>query len=371
MTVEMVQILKPDGSLVSPSLEPKLSPEDLQKLYRYMVLTRLLDERALMMQRQGRIGFYVTSTGQEAIVGSGFALKALDWVFPAYREHAVGLIREFPLKVLIAQLFGNDQDVVKGRQMPNHFAHKATNFVSISSPIGTQISQAVGAAMAAKIKKDQTVCVTYFGDGGTSSNDFHAGMNFAGAFKAPCIFYCSNNQYAISVPLEKQTAQPVIAQKGIAYGIRGVRVDGNDVLAIYQVTKEAVDLARRGEGPTLIEAVTFRMGAHSSSDDAKRYCPQAKYDEWQKKDPLDRFRTYLINKKQWSHEEDRKQVEDIKKEIHDAIEEIRMAKAPEISTIFDDVYKEVPKHLKWQRKALLEEATLKGVFTDSSEAFPL
>ena len=371
MRTEMIQVLKPNGRLVSKALEPKLSKNQLHQLYYYMVLTRLLDERGLTMQRQGKIGFYVTSTGQEAIVGSGLALEKDDWVFPAYREHAVGLIRGFPLKYLIAQLFGNSMDLLKGRQMPNHFAHQPTHFVSISSPIGTQISQAVGAAMAAKIKKDKIVCITYFGDGGTSSNDFHSGMNFAGVFGAPCVFYCSNNQYAISVPLEKQTAQTVIAQKAIAYGIAGVRVDGNDALAIYKVVKEAADRARAGKGPTLVEAFTFRMGAHSSSDDAKRYCPAEKYESWAKKDPIKRFKTYLMDKKIWSQQQDQKLIEQLKSEIHETVEEVQKMGPPALETIFEDVYKDQPGNLKTQQEELLEEARLKGQFKDSSESFPL
>src|SRR3989338_681928 len=176
-----VQILSDSGEVLNSKIEPKLSKENLLKLYQAMVTTRQFDERALLLQRQGRIGFCVTSTGQEAIAASGLALEERDWVFPAYREHAVGIVRGLPLRVMMNQLFGNTEDLAKGRQMPNHFAHRKTHFVSISSPIGTQISQAAGAAMAAQIKNDKVVTITYFGDGGTSSNDFHAGINFAGA----------------------------------------------------------------------------------------------------------------------------------------------------------------------------------------------
>ena len=371
MTVEIVQILKPDGSLVDPKLEPKISEADLKKMYRTMVLTRFLDERGLTLQRQGRIGFYVTSTGQEAIVGSAVPLESQDWIFPAYREHAVGFFRGLPLKVFIAQLFGNSEDSVKGRQMPNHFAYAPIHYVSISSPIATQVTQAVGAAMAAKIRKDKAVCIAYFGDGGTSEGDFHAGMNFAGAFKAPCIFFCSNNQYAISVPLEKQTAQPVIAEKAKAYGFPGIRVDGNDVLAVVQVVKEAVTRAREGHGPTLVEAFTFRMGAHSSSDDPTRYCPKSKLEEWSHKDPIKRFKAYLIFKKLWSEAEDTKLIEHVKQEISDMVTEVMKGKPPSLSSMFEDVYQEMPLNLQWQKEELLEEARVKGEFLDSSEAFPL
>jgi len=368
----MIQVLKPDGSLVDKALEPKISEVDLKKLYYTMVLTHLLDERCLNLQRQGKIGFYVTSTGQEAIVGSALPFEKEDWIFPAYREHAVGLFRGLPLKVFIAQLFGNSEDILKGRQMPNHFAYKPINYVSISSPIATQVAQAAGVAMAAKIRKEKRVAICYFGDGGTSENDFHSGMNFAGAFKAPCIFFCSNNQYAISVPLEKQTAQTTIADKAIAYGFSGVRVDGNDVLAIYKGVKEAVDRAREGQGPTLVEAYTFRMGAHSSSDDNSKYCPPEKFKEWAKKDPIQRFKAYLItHKKIWSEDQDIKLHEEIKNKISDTIAEVSKGKPPALSTLFDEVYKEKPLHLQWQEAELLDEAKRKGQFLDSSEAFPL
>ncbi|MBI2645614.1 MAG: pyruvate dehydrogenase (acetyl-transferring) E1 component subunit alpha [Deltaproteobacteria bacterium] len=371
MTVEMVQILKPDGSLVNSKIEPKISEADLKKMYRVMVLTRFLDERGLTLQRQGRIGFYVTSTGQEAIVGSALPLQKEDWIFPAYREHAVGLFRGFPLKVFIGQLFGNSEDLNKGRQMPNHFAYAPIHYVSISSPIATQVAQAAGAAIASKIRKDSAIAITYCGDGGTSEGEFHAGMNFAGAFKAPCVFFCSNNQYAISVPVEKQTAQPVIAEKAKAYGFPGIRVDGNDVLAVYQVVKEAVTRAREGQGPTLIEAFTFRMGAHSSSDDPTRYCPKSKLEEWSQKDPIKRFKTYLISKKLWSEAEDTKLIEQVKQEISDTVTEVMKGTPPSLSSMFEEVYQEMPLNLQWQKEELLEEARAKGEFLDSSEAFPL
>lgn len=368
---ELIQILKEDGTLIDRSLEPKISNADLVRLYRTMVLTRQLDERCLNLQRQGRIGFYVTSTGQEAVAGSALAMKKGDWIFPAYREHAAGLFLGLPLKIFIAQLFGNSLDVAKGRQMPNHFAFAPIRYVSISSPIATQVAQAAGAAMASKLRGDNLVAITYFGDGGTSENDFHSGMNFAGVFQAPCIFFCSNNQYAISVPVEKQSAQTTMAEKAKAYGFPGVRVDGNDVLAIYQVVRNAADRAREGKGPTLIESYTFRMGAHSSSDDNSRYCPPEKFVEWGKKDPISRFKNYLVSKKIWSQDEDVKLTNDLKEEIQSTINEVSKASPPSISSMFEEVYEEMPLHLQWQKEELLEEAKRKGQFQDSSQAFPL
>lgn len=368
---ELIQILNPDGTLMDRALEPKISEQNLYKLYRSMVLTRLLDERCLNLQRQGRIGFYVTSTGQEAIAGSALAMQKDDWIFPAYREHAVGLFLGFPLKDYIAQLFGNSLDIVKGRQMPNHFAYAPLHYVSISSPIATQVVQAAGLAIAAKLRGDKVVAITYFGDGGTSENDFHSGMNFAGVYQAPCIFFCSNNQYAISVPVEKQSAQTTMAEKAKAYGFPGIRVDGNDVLAIYKVVKEAHDRAREGKGPTLVESYTFRMGAHSSSDDNSRYCPPEKFVEWGKKDPISRFKNYLISKKLWSPDEDMKLMEDLKTEIQNTIQEVSKAAPITISSMFEGVYQDMPLNLKWQKEELLEEAKRKGEFQDSSQAFPL
>ena len=371
MQEDMIQILKPNGELVDSALEPKLSKEELQKLYHSMVMVRLLDERMLMLQRQGRIGFCVTCLGQEALAGSGLALQKNDWVFPAYREYVVALIRGMPLLDMMGQYFGNELDPLQGRQMPNHFSHKETNFVSISSPIGTQLGHAAGAAIASKIKKDKNVVITYCGDGGTSSTDFHAGLNMAAIHQAPCIFFCSNNQYAISVPVEKQTGVKVLVDKAKAYGMRGVRVDGNDVLAVYQVVKEAADRAREGKGPTFIESVTFRMGPHSSSDDPTKYCPKEKFEAWAKKDPIQRFQVYLEKKGLWNEDFDKKLKETLKQEILEAVEKVSKAAPPKISTIFEDVYQDMPYHLKIQHNELLEEAKHKGEFIDTSEKFPL
>src|SRR5256712_11441598 len=219
----------------------------------------------LSLQRQGRIGFYVPSTGEEAAqVGSAMALEKRDWVFPAYREPGAALWRGFSVATLIAQAYGNAQDPQQGRQMPNHYGARDINYVPVSSPVGTQIPQAVGVAWAAKIRKEDIVTLTYFGDGATSEGDFHAGMNFAGVFKNPTIFFCKNNQWAISVPVSKQTASKTLAQKALAYGFDGVRVDGNDLLAVYAVTKAAADKARSGGGPPMIEAGPHPLGPPSS-----------------------------------------------------------------------------------------------------------
>lgn len=350
-----------------------LSKDNLLEIFRAMLFTRLFDQRGMNLQRQGRIGFFVPSTGQEASqIGAGYAMAGKDVIFPSYRTHSIALLKGIKLKAMYDQMWGNATDLVKGRQMPNHFAFPEINWVSISSPIGTQISQAAGAARAAQIRGDKDVAVwAWFGDGGTSSNDFHAGLNFAGVWKSPCIFMCENNHWAISVPQEMQTASVSFAEKAVAYGMRGVRVDGNDVLAVYEAAKEARDRAVAGEGPTLIETVTFRMGPHSSSDDPKRYQSAALFESWQKRDPLDRYREWLDGKKIWTQAWEDEITATLQKEIAEAVEAAESTPQPDVETIFDDVYAELPKLLIEQRAALREQIRASGAIEDSGGAFPL
>jgi len=350
---DLLRIIEPDGSFDAKA-EPKLSEAVLKDGYRHLVLVRALDARMLSLQRQGRIGFYVPSTGEEALqVGSAMALTKDDWIFPAYREPGCALWRGFPLDRFIAQCYGNALDLSKGRQMPSHYAYRPSNYVTISSPVGTQIPPAVGAAWAAKIRGDPIVTIVYFGDGATSEGDFHAGMNFAGVFKTPTVFFCKNNQWAISVPLARQTASRTLAEKARAYGFEGVRVDGNDLLAVYAATKAAVDKARGGGGPTMIEALTYRIGPHSSSDDPTRYRPKEEVEHWQARDPLERMRRYLHRKglasKEWD-EALRKELEDL---ITETVQRVEKAPPPPLETLFTDVYAEMPPHVREQMEAFL------------------
>src|SRR6266849_3714457 len=353
MVEELLQVIREDGTY-DPAAEPKLSEEMLRKLYRALVLVRTLDTRMLSLQRQGRIGFYVPSSGEEAVqVGSAMALEKRDWVFPAYREPGAALWRGFPVATLIAQAYGNAQDPQQGRQMPNHYGARDINYVPVSSPVGTQIPQAVGAAWAAKIRKEDIVTLTYFGDGATSEGDFHAGMNFAGVFKTPTIFFCKNNQWAISVPVAKQTATKTLAEKALAYGMDGVRLDGNDLLAVYAVTNAAADKARSGGGPTMIEALTYRMGPHSSSDDPTRYRSKDEVDAWAKRDPIERMRKYLELKGLWTKESEdqlRVELEDL---LQATIKEVERSPPPPIVTLFTDVFAELTPQLKEQMEAFL------------------
>jgi pyruvate dehydrogenase E1 component alpha subunit len=367
---ELVTILDKDGK-AQKGKDPGLPPEELQRLYRLMVTTRLLDDRGLALQRQGRIGFYLQSTGQEAShIGAAYALRDSDWLFPAYRQPGILLLRDIDLEKVICEWFGNDGDTSKGRQMPVHYSFREANFVSISSPIGTQLSQAAGAGMAARIRGDDTVFMTFCGDGGTSSNDFHCGLNFAGVYKAPVVFVCENNGWAISVPNDKQTASESMAVKADAYGMPGVRVDGNDILAVYRVCKEAVERARRGDGPTLVESVTYRIASHSSSDDASRYRDQKEFEAWKKKDPIARFQRYLKHKKLWSEDLEQEIHETAKAAIQQAVKTAEAHENPPVDSLFDDVYMNLTPHLKAQREELKDLIAKGGVGADVG-AFPL
>jgi TPP-dependent pyruvate/acetoin dehydrogenase alpha subunit len=320
-----------------------------------MFLVRMIDERMLRLQRQGRLGFYMTSTGEEATHMAVAAMQPSDWIFPSYREPGAAFFRGYTLREYICQLYGNSEDPVKGRQMPVHHAVKRIHYMSISSPVGTQIPQAVGAAQAAKISGEKDVAIVYFGEGATSTGEFHVGMNFAGVWKSPCIFFCRNNGWAISTPGAKQTAARSIAIKALAYGMPGVRVDGNDVLAIMQVTAEAAERARAGDGPTLIEAQTYRRGAHSSSDDPSAYRDPAEPKRWEASDPIERFRRYLAKKGVWTEAWDAELTAELDREIVAAHEHAKDLPPPPVETLFDDVYEELPWHLREQKRWLLEQ----------------
>ena len=363
---EMLRVLDADGRLVGA--DPHVPDEDLVAMLRHMVKMRTLDQRMLSLQRQGRIGFYGTATGQEAAVtGSAYALRPTDWVFHALRETGVCLWRGTSVKELVCQLIGNSGDVLIGRQMPMHFSDVKVRSVAWSSVIATQLPHAMGAAWAAKLQKKDEVMMGYIGDGGTSSPDFHAALNFAAVFKVPAVFFCQNNQWAISVPLSHQTRSESLAVKAVAYGMPGVQVDGNDLLAVIAATREAVERARRGEGPTFLEAVTFRMGGHSSSDDPTRYRDKDLVGTWEKRDPVNRLRAYLRSKGVLKDGVEEKWVEEINAEITQAITEAEALPPPAIETMFTDVYREMPKHLEEQMKY----AIAMGEGTKFEGAFPL
>ena len=347
-TIEYLEILD-ENAKVDTKLEPKLSNETLIKMYRYMLLGRRADERMLKMQRQGRMGTFPQASGHEAIsMGSVINIEESDWHVPAYRELAGMLYRGWPLENVV--MFWNGFE--EGTAAP-----EKTNDLPICVPIASQLLHAAGIGMAMKLRNEKKVVMTYFGDGAASEGDCHEALNFASVFKAPVVFICLNNQYAISVPLHKHMACETIAQRAIAYGMPGIRVDGNDVLAVYQATKEAVERARNGGGPTLIEALTYRITPHTTADDPKKYRSEQEQDEWLMKEPLIRFSKYLQNKGVLTERELVAMEEDVDKEVRAAVEKAEtLSKSDEYmdpTRMFDYLYKEIPDFLEEQRQEMV------------------
>ncbi len=339
----MFRILEPDGTL-QPGKSPSVTDQETLALYQKMLFVRLADQRCLSLQRQGRLGTYAPIWGQEACqVGSAWVLKKDDWVFPAFREIGATLMMGIPLKDILLYWMGNEM----GSRAP-----EGINVMPVSIPVGTQTLHAVGAAWAAKLKGDGVVTLVYFGDGATSKGDFHEAMNFAGVFKTPTIFFCQNNQYAISVPRSIQTASKTLAQKAIAYGFGGIQVDGNDLFAVMVATQEAVKKARSGEGPTLIEGVTFRFGPHTTADDPTKYRPEEEIEPWKPLDPLVRLRLYLRSKGLWSEEVEQRFTEEAQMEIDRAVKEAEAVPPPQVDEIFKYVFAEMTPPLKEQLEYL-------------------
>jgi 2-oxoisovalerate dehydrogenase E1 component alpha subunit len=347
-------VMDDDGRLRQGVHAPEVEDALALKLYRGMLQVRLVDDRMMKLQRTGRIGFYMQSMGEEAThFGGVYPLRDGDWIFPSYREPGAAFWRGYTIKQYVNQLFGNAEDPVKGRQMPVHHSAKWINYVSISSPVGTQIPQATGMAMAAKISKKEDLAIVYFGEGATSTGEFHVGVNFAGVFKSPVIFFCRNNGWAISTSASKQTAARSIAVKALAYGVPGVRVDGNDLLAVISVVEQAAERARRGEGPTLIEAVTYRRGGHSSSDDPNVYRDPAEPKAWEAHDPIERWRRYLEHRGLWTQSLHEQYTKEITAEIMDALAHVEKVPPPPVESMFDDVFAEMPDFLKEQKAECL------------------
>ncbi len=366
-----LSVIEPDGSINGH--DHGLSSDELVHALRTMLLVRAFDETCLKLQRSGRIGFSIPNLGIEATqVGAASALRKTDWIFPSYRDFGMALYHGVRPAEMMHNMFGNALDSAKGRQMPVHFSFKdPIHFISISSPIGTHIPQAVGAAYAMSQRGEDHVALCSFGDGGTSSLGFHSGLNFAGVWKSPVVFLCQNNGYAISCPSEQQTASESYAVKGEAYGVPGVVVDGNDLLAVRAATLEAVERARAGEGPTLIEAETFRMGGHSTSDDPSRYVPKELFEAWAKKDPVDRFAKFLSKKKLLTKAKREALENECREEITSAVREAEAVDKPALETIFSDVYAELPAHLRQQGQEAFDLARRKGDASAGDGEFPL
>lgn len=340
--IDYVQIMNEFGEADAKSV-PKLSKDQLLEMYFNMLLARKFDEKALNLQRQGRIGTYASVKGQEACqVGVVSAITDNDWVVPAFREGAAWVSRKVPLEKIL-QYWGGDErgSQIEGKNVP------------VAIPVGTHLPYAAGLAWGEKLKKSGAVSVVFFGDGATSKGDFHEALNFSGVLKLPVIFVCQNNQFAISVPRSKQTAAETIAQKAIAYGIHGIQVDGNDVLAVHSVMKEAVENAKKGEA-TLIECFTYRLGDHTTSDDASRYRTKDEVEKWMKKEPISRFKSYLTSKKLLDNKIEEEMMKKIEEMVETAVQKYENTPPAPVSDIFDYVYEKLTPELERQKKEYLD-----------------
>lgn len=345
--VKAQQILSEDGQIVDEQNNPNLSDEQLKDIYRWMLRIRVYDGRAIRLNRQGRLGFYAPMGGQEACqIASMAALRRSDWLFPSYRDIGAAMYHGMPME----QAFLYSRGQGGSGRIPDD-----VNMFPPQIIIAGQLLHASGAAWAIKLKGEDHVSIAFFGDGATSQGNFHEALNFASVFNLPAIFFCQNNQYAISVPLEKQMKSKTIAQRALAYDIAGIRVDGNDALAVYQATKEAADRARNGEGPTLIEAVTYRLGPHTmAGDDPKRYREKGEEEMWrEKRDPLKRLRKYLERKNLWSEEEEEATTEEMMNEIAENMKKVESMDKGSVADLLDNVYVEAPPHVVEQKEAIV------------------
>ena len=345
--VQYLSILDQDGQ-VDKLLEPQLSDELLLKLYRGMLLGRRFDERMLILQRQGKIGTFAPVKGQEAQVGAAAALNPEDWVVPSFREIPVEIWLGKPMEIVLLYHSGYNE----GCEIP-----EGLNLLPISVPVGSQMLHAVGIGYAMKYRGQKSVVATFFGDGATSQGDFHEALNYASVYQAPVIFICQNNHWAISLPRNRQTHSKTLAQKALAYDMPGLQVDGNDVLAVYKAARDAAERARRGEGPTLIEMVTYRLSMHTTADDPKKYRTQEEVAEWEKRDPIIRFEKYLRDKQILDDQKIQSAAEEVKKEIGAA--EHRWSEVVEKGvnplTMFDYAYAELTPSLRDQKEMLKRE----------------
>jgi pyruvate dehydrogenase E1 component alpha subunit len=340
-TIEYLSILEADGRL-DEALDPRLEPGDLKRLYRAMLLGRRLDERMLRLQRQGRIGTFAPIKGQEASqLGSVFCLRPGDWMVPSFRETAAMIWRGWPIEKLLLFFAGRlegGQPAPEQRDLP------------IAIPVATQLPHAVGLAYAAQYRDDPAVVMVFFGDGATSEGDFHEALNVAGVWQAPVVFICQNNQWAISIPLKKQTHSRTLAAKALAYGLPGMQVDGNDILAVVAATSEAVARARAGGGPTLVECVTYRLGVHTTADDPTRYRSAEELAAWERRDPLTRFAGYLRHRGLL----DAGLEAAVDAEIAAAVERFEATPPPDPLRMFDHAYERLPTDLERQRAAMAD-----------------
>ena len=349
---EKICYLDGNGDLVNQEIRDALTPDLIRDIYLQLIMVRTFDRKAISLQRQGRLGTYAPFEGQEAAqVGSALALEKDDWLFPTYRDHAATMTFGHSLTTIF--LYWNGR--VEGCIPPD-----GRKIFPPAVPIATQLPHAAGAAMAERYKGTNNAAIVYFGDGATSEGDFHEGLNFASVFKAPVVFFNQNNQFAISVPIERQMNSKTIAQKSVAYGIPGIRLDGNDVFAVYFETKKALDRARAGGGPTLIEAVTWRYGAHTTADDPGKYRDQSLSEQKREMgDPVLRLERFMKKEGLWDAAWAEKVQEEESEKIEQAVKEMEAYPEPDINDLFDHVFEENTWTIQEQKEQYLDH--LRGV----------
>lgn len=353
MAITLRAMLNVDGSCAE-EFRQLIPDSDLLTILRVILLNRVMDRRLMTLQRQGRLGFYMTSTGEEAVtVGSAYALRADDPIFLSYRELGSLLWRRVPLKAIMNQLIGNAEDVGKGRQMPVHYCFREYHIPSVSSPVGTQLPHACGFGYAARILQTDQVALAFCGEGAASGGDFHTALNFSGVLNAQTIFMLRNNGYAISTPESVQTRARSLAIRAEGYGIPGARIDGTDLLMVVKAVKEAAERARGGGGPTLIEALTYRMGAHSSADDPTRYRPEEETREWEDLDALARVRLHAKWRGIWTDTWEHDAWAEAEQKVSQMISACERVPPPPVESLFDDVYERMPAVLRTQKDEYL------------------
>jgi pyruvate dehydrogenase E1 component alpha subunit len=335
-----LEIMNEKGEIVAEKWMPKLSDDRVVEAYKTMAYARIGDEKAVSYQRQGRLFTLPANMGQEAAaVGSAMALKKTDWMVPAYRELGAWLVKGAKMRDYFFYFGGSEEG--------SRYAD-GVRLLPVSVPIASQLTHAAGIGHAIRYRGGDDVVITYFGDGGSSQGDFHEAMNWAAVYNCPVVFFCNNNGYAISFPREKQTKAKTIAQKAIAYDVPGIQIDGNDFFSVYRATSEAVSHARKGNGPVLIEAVTYRRGAHTTADDPTRYRTAEEEAEWEGKDPLIRFKAYLKSKGIWDDDKEARWVKEATSDIERQFAEFEQYKATPIEDIFKYTYEDVPDIMKEQ-----------------------
>ncbi len=345
-TTERIEILDADGN-VDRALMPDLDPERIREVYSSMVLMRAFDDKAIRLQRQGRMGTWASIAGQEAAqAGVGLAMDEEDWLVPAFREHGLMLMRGIPGHLLYAYWAGDERGSAYAPE---------TRCLPIAVPVGSQHQHGAGLGLAFRLRSEPHVAVTYGGDGSTSEGDFHEAVNFAAVFKAQTVFVIQNNQWAISIPYAQQTASETIAQKAHAYGIPGIQVDGNDIFAVYVATMEALERARAGGGPTLIEALTYRLGDHTTADEASRYRSPDEVERWRAKDPIVRLRKYLTGEGLWDDEQEGVLLEQVQERVDADVAAYEGMPPADPSEMFSSMYADLPPHVREQMEELRQE----------------